>query len=168
MREVKLFLLVLIVSLSSIDAFAGGSQTVLNLYRDAALPILGPTLYSAYKWPGASLSASTQMFHADLLKENNALIRKATWYIAWNPNTGPVRTAVRLVSANPNLSSMQEFTHFARTNYSAGDVLDSRDITDDLNQIIQNGAPKIIGHQTLGSGSTSPKIYSSYILIVWN
>ena len=137
-------------------------QAELTFYRDPAVPLLGTTPSSPWKYPGNALTASSNRIYAQA-----ARLQKAAWYLVWTPNAGATYNAARLVKADNGPTNLEQIAFINRNNTNTP-VVDSVDMTAALNAILDSlmpGESKQILMQTCGDAASA--IYRSTIDLVW-
>lgn len=138
-------------------------EYVWDLMEHAGTPVLGSVSGGSWAFPGAALTASTYRIYGDYLTGRTVL--RADWVVAWNPNTGPNPTGVRLVKMDNGPANITELARVDAMNRTTPQV-SGVDITAEIQTILDNGEYKHLGHQTYGNGANGCLIYSSVIYII--
>lgn len=134
-------------------------QSEITFYRDPANALAGTTPGSSWKMPGRALSASSIRIYP-----GTKHVKKATWILVWAPNASGTYNSVRLVTADDGPTNLVSIA-FIGKNSGSSPVVDSADITDAINEIIDSGMSKQIIMQT--SGDYASSIYRSTIDLDW-
>lgn len=139
-------------------------QSEIVLYKNSQYALTGPATGATWHWPGTALTANTSFIRADMAQRT---VVSARWLVVWNPSTSNSPTGVRLVKCDTGPSNIEQIGRITRT-YTTTPVVDVVDITTEMQDIVDAGLYKVIGHQTFGNGVNSGKIYGSWIEIVWD
>lgn len=137
-------------------------QTEIILYRNSQHALDGSISGAVWAYPGTALSANTVQLYAQM----GLTLVYARWMLAWNPNTGPSPTGVRLVNADSGPSNEGEMARFLIANANTPRV-DAVDVTTPLKYWLAAGNQKTLAHQTCGNGTNGCKIFASVIECVW-
>lgn len=142
----------------------------LDLYRNAQTPLESIGTYP-WHWPGSCLTAQSVIIPLVALPLLNMV--KVKWRLTWNPNIddGTQQTAVRLCSCYDGPSNLVQQAAFFRANCTSPQN-DAVDITTAfkslVTQAIADQKDLQFTHQTVGTGTIGPLIYSSSLECVFD